>query len=150
MVPTATKSPPPLPGASPLRPRRLALAALLLGAGAATGLYFNNPAAASSPFIPCLWHIATDTHCPGCGITRALHALLHGHVFVALDYNAVGVLILLITAAMLARPAWIALRDDRWTPPVLPRRTAVWLTVVGLLWALLRNLPWPPFTALAP
>ena len=65
-------------------------------------------------------------------------------------HDAVGLLVFLVTAAVLARPAWIALRHDRWAPPALPRRTALWLTVGGVLWAVLRNLPWAPFTVLAP
>jgi hypothetical protein len=98
-----------------------------------------------------MWHMATGTACPGCGITRALHHLLHGRLATALGDNAVGLVVLLATAAVLSRTLWIALRENRWSLPAFTTRRFAWgLLGVGLLWALLRNLPWHPFTALAP
>ena len=120
------------------------------GALAAALLFFRPPSGEAGFYPPCVWHVVTGTHCPGCGITRAFHDLLHGRVLEALDHNAVGLLVLCASAAVLTRPLWIALRRDRWEPPVLPRRTSTWLVAGGLLWALLRNLPWAPFTVLAP
>lgn len=156
----ATK-PPPLPAAQTTRspsaalrrlpsPRLLALVAIAAGAAGAGLIFFRAPTGEPGFYPPCLWHVATGTHCPGCGITRALHDLLHGRVLEALDHNAVGIVVLLATAAVLMRPTWIAVRHDRWTPPTLPRRTALWLVIGGMLWAVLRNLPWVPFTVLAP
>ncbi len=97
-----------------------------------------------------MWHQATGTACPGCGTTRAIHHLLHGRFATAFALNAVGLLILIATAAIFARPLWKALRHDRWEPPAFTRRFAWGLLMVGLLWALVRNLPWQPFTHLAP
>ena len=145
--------PPPLPppaGGGVATPRRLALLALSAGLAAGVVLFLRAPTGTGRIYPPCVWHAATGTHCPGCGITRALHELLHGRVFAAFGYNAAGLLVFLATATVLARPGWTALRENRWAPPVLPRRTAAWLLAGGLLWALLRNLPWAPFTTLAP
>lgn len=97
-----------------------------------------------------MWRMATGTACPGCGITRALHHLLHGRIATAFSFNAVGLVVLLATAAVLARPLWIALRENRWEFPRFTRRFAWSLLGVGLLWALVRNMPWEPFTRLAP
>lgn len=36
----------------------------------------------------CVFRAATGYDCPGCGFQRALHALLHGRVADAWDYNA--------------------------------------------------------------
>lgn len=113
-------------------------------------LLLKDPTADAEIFIPCLWYEATGTYCPGCGITRALHALIHGHVLAALDFNAVGLAVILTSAGLLFRSVWIALRHNQWQPPVLPKRTALWLALLGIGWAVLRNLPWDPFTALAP
>lgn len=147
------RTPPPLPPAvAPRRatPRRLVGAVLTLGLAAGCWLWLRDPQTAPGLFPPCVWRAATGTHCPGCGITRALHDLLHGRVLAALGHNALGLLVLLATAALLARPVWTTLRENRWTPPILPRHTARWLLLGGLVWAVLRNLPWAPFTALAP
>lgn len=130
--------------------RWLAFGALVAGGAAATLLFFRSPSEGAGLYPPCVWRAATGTHCPGCGITRALHEALHGRLLAALDFNAVGLLVLLATAAVLVRPGWIAVRQNRWSPPALPRYTSVGLVVVGVLWAILRNLPWPPFTVLAP
>lgn len=131
-------------------PRLLATLALLLGAFAVALLFFRDPATSPSLFPPCMWRMATGTACPGCGITRALHHLLHGRIATAFSFNAVGLVVLLATAAVLARPLWIALRENRWEFPRFTRRFAWSLLGVGLLWALVRNMPWEPFTRLAP
>lgn len=133
-----------------LGPRLVASLLLLLAALAAAWLFAHDPATSPGLFPPCVWHAATGTACPGCGITRALHHLLHGRIATALGYNAVGLVVLLGTAAVLARPLWIALRENRWSPPSLTRRFAWCLLALGLVWALVRNLPWAPFTSLAP
>jgi Protein of unknown function (DUF2752) len=38
-------------------------------------------------FPPCLFKALTGFTCPGCGSTRALHQLLHGHLFDAFSLN---------------------------------------------------------------
>jgi hypothetical protein len=49
----------------------------------------------------CVFHELSGLHCPGCGATRALHALAHGQIMQALWCNA------LLVALVLALPAWI-------------------------------------------
>lgn len=110
----------------------------------------SDPEHGRGLFPPCVWYVATHTHCPGCGITRALHDLLHGRVLAALDHNALGLVVLLTAGVVWTRAAWNALRTDRWEPPLFPAHTARWLAIGGVTWAVLRNLPWAPFTVLAP
>jgi hypothetical protein len=56
-------------------------------------IFFFNPATHS--FYPvCEFHRLTGLSCPGCGMTRALYALLHGKIFTALHDNALFVMIL--------------------------------------------------------
>lgn len=48
------------------------------------------------PLFPkCIFHLLTGLECPGCGIQRALHHLLHGEFTEALRYNAVAVLVII-------------------------------------------------------
>ena len=47
----------------------------------------------------------TGLQCPSCGNTRALHALLHGHVADALAYNAMAP----VLVGMFVAIAWLSL-----------------------------------------
>jgi uncharacterized membrane protein YsdA (DUF1294 family) len=131
-------------------PRVLTVVVLLGGALALIAARYHQPATMPRLMPPCLIHELTHWHCPGCGMTRAVRALARGQLADALGHNAVGLLLLALTASVLARPAWRALRTDRWDAPRLPRHTAWALAIVGGLWGVLRNLPWPPFTSWAP
>lgn len=111
-------------------PAALALLALL---------YFHSPESPGSFWPRCLFHALTGLYCPGCGGTRALYWLLHGEFFRSLRYN----LLLLPMGGYLLGLLWV---------PSLSRRTdlACGVAAVLLLFFLLRNLPWFPFSLLAP
>lgn len=48
--------------------------------------YFYNPV--TTLWTPkCLFKVVTGLQCPGCGIQRALHALLQGRFLEAIHYN---------------------------------------------------------------
>src|ERR1035438_9351310 len=86
------------------------LAATATGAGAMVFLF--NPA--THQFYPvCLFHALTGLNCPGCGGTRSLYALLHGHFQAALKDNAFFVLLF---AAAAARCIWFAAKKFRRLP----------------------------------
>jgi hypothetical protein len=75
----------------------------------------------------------TALHCPGCGGTRALHALAHGQILRALWCNA------LLVALVVAIPAWLILRK-RLTSRVHAR--LAWLIAAAFLaFFIARNLP---------
>ncbi len=118
------------------------VAAIVLGAVAlaiAGVVFFFNPA--THHFYPvCLFHKITGLNCPGCGMTRAIFALLHGDLTVALRDNALfvsGIFLLVV------RGGWLAAEKIRgrrageffrvnWLWPVL---------FVALAFTILRNLP---------
>ena len=59
---------------------------LCLGASLLILYYFYNPV--TTLWAPkCLLKVATGLQCPGCGIQRALHALLQGRFSEAIHYN---------------------------------------------------------------
>ena len=140
-------------GTKPAHGARLLQAAptLLLGLGAigvAVLLAGFDPNAAGSILPPCPFLALTGWLCPGCGSTRALHALLHGDLVRALAMNP----LLVIASPLLA---WMALNAAGANPPgrrlLMPwaANPKLWLVLL-LGYAVLRNLPWMPFSWLAP
>ncbi len=55
--------------------------------------YLNNPAE-KGVGISCFFYQITHFLCPGCGGQRAFHALLHGHLWEAFQWNCLIFLIL--------------------------------------------------------
>jgi hypothetical protein len=100
----------------------------------------------------CALHTATGLHCPGCGNTRATQALLRGDLAGAMRQNPlfVAALPLLLFGVWRAWLGWIA--PERLRPlPWAWRPVHTWILVAAVLaFSILRNLPWPPFTRLAP
>jgi len=131
-------------------PRHFALSVLAVGLPSTVFVYVRDPSSSSYQLFHCFWLVATGTYCPGCGLTRAAHDLMHGRVIEALDHNALGLVMLAIVAVFSARPLLVALAFNRWEPPAWPRGAAYGLLGCSILWWLLRNLPWAPFTVLAP
>jgi hypothetical protein len=109
-------------------------------------LYAVEPT--QSAWLPhCPVHWLTGWHCPGCGSTRAVHALLHGEVSRAVAFNP-----LLIGGAplVLAFCAWQRRRfGPRWTTAI-SLRWIVLFAAVMVAYTLLRNVPAWPFDLLAP
>lgn len=127
----------------------LLLAAAAVAAVAATVLFrYVDPNAPGSPLPGCLFYETTHFYCIGCGLTRALHALSHGDVVHALRLNPLGVI-------MLAAGPLMLLHIAGWRPAALGPVTSVlllprfWLILLPAYW-IARNLPWWPFTLLAP
>jgi len=141
------------PGTSFVRhlPFRIALGVgVPLGAAGLTAfLFFTDPLRTRVLVCPTYW--LTGIYCPGCGTTRMLHALLHLRVLEAFGHNPLFFFLLpLVVYYLLA--GYLRLVAAR---PVLPElRIPQWATVaIGvavLVFTVARNLPWFPFTWLAP
>lgn len=94
--------------------------------------------------IRCPFHALTGLDCPGCGSTRALHALLQGRLAAAAGHNALTMLALIPLAVVWLR--WLL--PARWTErlPDLQRlhvATARPLLYVVIAFTVARNLPLP-------
>lgn len=102
--------------------------------------------------IPCWFHALTGLDCPFCGGSRALGALLHGDVAAALSFNAFALVVLLPLAAvtLVAAMRWEAGRARRWWPAGV-HGWRLTLAIAGLVvvWWVVRNLPFAPFTGLS-
>lgn len=129
-----------------LRGRReqalLALGAFLL---VLLVLVFVDPRTAR--FAPiCPLHATTGLHCPGCGTGRALHALVHGDLLLALRLNALAVAAIPVFLALALRMAIHP--EERLPVPPLWIRLLVY--AVLLVFLVGRNLPMEPFVSWAP
>ena len=130
-----------MPQPMPSRTTVAALAAAALGA-LAMGVWLLrtfDPNATGSLFPSCLFRALTGWYCPGCGITRALHALVHFDLRRALAMNAFFVLSLPVLAAM----ALQGVTRRAWWPERLRRVVfnGHWWIVALLVFGISRNLP---------
>ncbi|HEY7176356.1 MAG TPA: DUF2752 domain-containing protein [Micromonosporaceae bacterium] len=107
----------------------------------------THPTSSDAASVPnCIIKLTTGFDCPGCGGTRAFYYLLHGNVIAAARSH----LILVFAAPYLAYMyiAWAANTAFRWRLPALrpsPKAISAFL-IVWLVFSVLRNLPWAPFT----
>ena len=94
----------------------------------------------------CPLHATTGLHCPGCGTGRALHALVHGDLPLALRLNALTVAAIPVFLALTLQAA---IHPEKRLPTPPP-----WLRLlvyaVLLLFLVGRNLPFEPFASWAP
>jgi Protein of unknown function (DUF2752) len=102
--------------------------------------------------IPCLLRSTTGLDCPFCGTTRMMGSLLQGDVLAALRFNApvlVGSVVLgyLWLSWVLERFGLLRLWRPR-LPARLQRSLFPVFAVLAVVFMVLRNLPFAPFSAL--
>ena len=126
--------------------RRLFLAIIgLSAAGLMIGYVFLSYPPDEYFYVPCIFHLTTGLHCPGCGSTRAVSSFLKGDIVLALKNN---LLILLWGPYLLYRGiqslrTWIdGVPKGIWEPP--KKYIIAFLLLTGL-YTLLRNLPFDAF-----
>ena len=87
------------PGMSATSPRRGVVLLALVATIAALAVLYRYPPSETTFYPPCPFYLLTGWHCPGCGSTRALAALLHGNVAQAMEYNSLFVALLPLALA---------------------------------------------------
>ena len=129
-----------------LRGRSIARAAApLVVPSLATAILLLFPPARFSFYPQCPIHEYLHLQCPGCGGTRALVALLHGHPAEAFHFNALVTLLLPLAAArsILCYIRFLQSKPLRW-PQASPMAMCAALAVAAAF-TVLRNLPLHPF-----
>jgi hypothetical protein len=130
----------------------LNLGAPLLVAASTTlvcaAIWVGDPTTPHGPLPTCPTKALLGIDCPGCGSMRMLYSLMHGDLFAAARFNALG-----LAALVFVVWAYLAWTYGR----VTGRRITSWqhgrwsamvtLTLV-LGWFVLRNIPFAPFTGL--
>ena len=115
-------------------------AVVAAGCALAGGVVFAVDPETPGHYPTCPFLALTGFYCPGCGTTRAVHALLHGEPALALQRNPLTVAALVVLAAaflMWARRLWRG-EPRSWVAP--PWVLYSLLAVIVAFWAL-RNIP---------
>lgn len=99
----------------------------------------------------CTFRKLTGLNCPGCGMTRATVAALHGQLGAAWRFNPLGMLLLplVILGGGLELLGWVRDRPPPWRLRLGAYGGWVIAVAVIAFW-ILRNLPWWPCPLLAP
>ena len=111
----------------------------------ATILLLRFPPAQYSFYPRCPIHELFHLQCPGCGATRAIAAVLHGHFIEAMSLNALITLLLPFAAAygILCYYRLLQRKDLRWPQP--PPAVLYAALAMAAIFAVIRNLPLHPF-----
>jgi len=129
--------------------RILSAAGILLGTTGISLVSYFNPATAR--FFPvCPLYSLTGIACPGCGLTRGFHALFHGDVLTALDFNAMLPFYLFLFGYFFVSLGFTVLRGRGLSWRVFSPVAMYGFLIVALAFTILRNFPVYPFTVLAP
>lgn len=117
----------------------------LIIAGAAY-LFFFEPG--KSGFFPgCPFRLLTGFTCPGCGTTRALHQILHGHFDTAFTLNPLLLLAIPFLLFALIRYSAIVMRGGVPRPNALPAPYIYAIFFIILSFWIFRNTPLYPFVS---
>lgn len=128
--------------------RGLAAAGIFAGLAGSLAVWYFDPSTVR--FFPvCPLHALTGLSCPGCGLTRGFHALFHGDILTALQFNLLLPVYVLIGAYLAVSLSLVTVRGRGLAfQPFTPRTVQIFLFAL-LIFGVLRNLPVYPFTIFA-
>ncbi|RSM77400.1 hypothetical protein DL991_19940 [Amycolatopsis sp. WAC 01375] len=124
---------------------------LAIAAGAGLGcvvLWLGDPTTPGGPLPVCPTKSLLGIACPGCGGMRMVYSALHGDIPAALHYNAVSFVVVLLLVWSTAAWAVGRLRGRAVNSWLHWRWTPLAFGVVFVVWFIIRNLPFAPFTSL--
>jgi hypothetical protein len=105
------------------------------------GVLLSFPPAQNSFYLRYPIYEFLHLQCPGCGTTRALAALLHGHFSEAMHLN--GFAVILLPIAMIGGVRWyrrfVRREVDHW--PQVPRIAIYTALAAAMIFTVVRNLP---------
>lgn len=119
-----------------------------LAAGACAVIWVADPTTPGG-FLPvCPTKALLGIDCPGCGTLRMIYSLLHFDFLSALQFNALGVValaFLFVAYGMWTYGRAVGRKISSWQNH---RWAATVTMVLVVVWFVVRNLPFAPFTAL--
>ena len=122
---------------------------LVLGIVLAFLFFYVNPSNVN--FFPkCPLYATTGIYCPGCGSQRATHQLLHLNILGVLQQNILYLFgVLLIAYHLIVTSLNLFFKKHIYNYIYHPKTPIIILIIVIVFW-ILRNIPYYPFTLLAP
>lgn len=125
-----------------------ALGSVSMAAGFGAVGYFDPTTAGFFPVCPLF--TLTGIACPGCGLTRAFHSLFHGDLLGALDHNALLPAFAFVIGYFFVSLVLSATRGHGLSFRIFRPKLVLGFLIVGVAFAVLRNLPVYPFSVLYP
>jgi hypothetical protein len=111
-------------------------------------VWAGDPTTPNGPLPVCPTKALLGIDCPGCGSMRMLYSLMHGNLAAAARFNALALaaMVLLVWAYLVWTYGRVTgTRIKSWQHRRWSAAVALVLTVV---WFVVRNLPFAPFSAL--
>jgi hypothetical protein len=124
---------------------RLIVVTTWLGLAAAAAYLFIFEPGKSGFFPICLFRALTGLTCPGCGSTRAMHHLLHGHFLEAFELNPLLLIGLPFLLFALVRYSVFAVRGITPRKNILPASFIYALFFIIVSFWIIRNTSIYPF-----
>jgi hypothetical protein len=130
--------------------KKFFIGGLLIALAGLAVLFFVLDPAEHILFPRCVFYSLSGWYCPGCGSQRAIHSLLHLNIPGVVENNFLFLPAVLAIAYHFVHPLL-----NRWfgwnLPNVFYMKNTPWVIfgIILLFW-LLRNLPFYPFSVLAP
>lgn len=112
---------------------------LMLALPATLAVVYRFPPSENTFYPRCLFFTTTHWLCPGCGSTRALHALLHLDLKSALHYNALFTVLAPVVFAWFAFCCYSVMRHNQLPQVKIPRELAACTIVLVLIFTVARN-----------
>ena len=98
-------------------------------------------------FPPCLFRALTGLTCPGCGATRAMHQIVHGHFVAAFMLNPLFLLAIPFLLYALIRYSVVVMRGGVPRRNTIPASYIYALFVIVVSFWIFRNTPFYPFVS---
>jgi len=130
--------------------KKIFRAGLLVVILAPVVLFFMLEPSKNQLFPRCAFNALTGYYCPGCGSQRAIHSLLHLNITGVVHNNVLFLPAVLAVAYHYLHP--VLNRKFSWRlPNIFYMKNTPWIIfgIIVLFW-IIRNFPWYPFSVLAP
>ncbi|WP_394344565.1 DUF2752 domain-containing protein [Confluentibacter citreus] len=113
-------------------------------------LYYSYNPSQSTLFPKCPFYSFTGLYCPGCGSQRAIHKFLHGDIFEGLKHNFI-----IMVLPMVLIYDWSVILFNKYSNQKIKNilhysKVTYSIFIIILLFWILRNLSFYPFSILAP